>query len=140
MAVYRPKILNPPPLRRGTPRPEVVVDPTNQQARLINPTVADVFPGAQFQRTSTVGIPGASTVEGKPTFALGFHRGRIVTALPMKDRRLLVAPVVVHDCSIGYLADADGNLIGFPGQWVHRMLSAVSTPTGPRSSAGLQGY
>lgn len=140
MAVYQPKILNPPPLRRGSPRPDIVVDPTNQQARLINPAPLEPFPGADVVLPSTVGIPGVSTIEGKPTFALGFHRGRIVKTLPLKDRRLLVAPVVVHDSSIGYLADADGNLLGFPGTWVHRMVSAVSTPTGPRSSAGLQGY
>lgn len=130
MAVYKPKVLNPPPLRTGTPRQELVVGPNNPQPRIFNPA----SPG------TSVGIPTPVTLDGHKFFALGFNRGRVVTALPLKDRRQLVLPALVHDSTIGYLADADGNLIGVPGTWVHRMVSAVSTPTGPRSSAGLQGY
>lgn len=56
-----------------------------------------------------------------------FGRERIVTALPLNKAggaRLIVAPVMLHDAGLGYLGDPDGNVIGEPGVWVHRMATA----------------
>lgn len=118
-------------LRTGTPRQELVVDSNNIQARVTTPNPPN----------QSIGFPTPSTIDGHTFFALGFNRGRIVTALPLKDGpRLLVPPVLVHDNTLGYLADPDGNVLGEPGVWVHRIVSAVATPTGPRASAGLLGY
>jgi hypothetical protein len=52
-------------------------------------------------------------------------RGRMLFALPLDPgpseiRRRLV----VHDSDLAYLADPDGNLIGFEGVRVSRMLTA----------------
>jgi hypothetical protein len=91
------------PLRTLSARPEIVVD--NQGFRLVDP--AD---------NSQVGIPGP------------FGRQRIVTAIPTNDSETgpvqLTAHVALHDAQLFYLGDPDGNLIGIPAIWVHRMLSA----------------
>lgn len=130
---------NPPALRTGTPRPQLVVD--RKPDRVVDPIPTEPFPGADAVLKTTVGLPGVATADGRALFARGFTKGRVVTALPLKDGpRLLRAPVLVHDNTLGYLADPDGNVLGEPGIWVHRIVTAVATPTGPRSSAGLQGY
>lgn len=83
-------------LRNLSPRPELLVG-----SRVVAP-----------DRT-TVGIPGP------------FGRSRIVSALPLQDGpRQLVAPLVVHDAALGYLGDPQGNLLGAPGVWVSRVVSA----------------
>jgi hypothetical protein len=90
------------PLRTLSARPEIVVD--NQGFRLIDPD------------SSRIGRSGP----------LG--RQRIVTALPTNESETgpvqLAANVALHDAQLFYLADPDGNLIGRPAIWVHRMLSA----------------
>jgi hypothetical protein len=90
-------------LRTLSARPEIVVD--NQGFRLTDPT-----------DNSQVGIPGP------------FGRQRIVTALPLNDSETgpvqLAAAVALHDAQSFYLGDPNGNLIGWPALWVHRMLSA----------------
>lgn len=83
-------------LRNLSPRPELLVG-----SRVTAPD------------GSTVGLPGP------------FGRARIVTALPLKDGpRQLAAPLVVHDGGLGYLADPQGNLLGAPGVWVSRVITA----------------
>jgi hypothetical protein len=65
---------------------------------------------------SKVGIPGP------------FGRGRIVAALPTNETGTgpvqISAAVTLHDNSLFYLADPQGNLIGAPALWVHRLLHA----------------
>jgi hypothetical protein len=89
-------------LRNLSPRPEILVD--NQGPPLVDPT------------SNEVGIPSP----------LG--RGRSVTALPLNDGRsgpVQLAPaLILHDSELFYLADPDGNVIGTPGLWVHRMVAA----------------
>jgi hypothetical protein len=90
-------------LRNLSARPEIVVD--NQGFRLI-----DASDGSSVGRTGP------------------FGRQRIVTALPTNESETgpvqLTANIAVHDPQLFYLADPDGNLIGRPAIWVHRMLSA----------------
>jgi hypothetical protein len=83
-------------LRNLSPRPELLTG-----SRVIAPD------GSQ------VGLPGP------------FGRARIVSALPLNDGpRQLLAPLVVHDGGLGYLADPQGNLLGAPGVWVSRVITA----------------
>jgi hypothetical protein len=85
-----------PALRNSSPRPELLVDG-----------------GRVGNTTDSIGQPGP------------FGRARVVSALPLADGpRQLVAPLVVHDGGLGYLADPQGNLLGAPGVWVSRMVSA----------------
>jgi hypothetical protein len=90
-------------LRTLSARPEIVVD--NQGFRLIEPV-----------SSSTVGVPGP------------FGRQRIVTAIPTNETETgpvqISAAQTLHDNQVFYLADPDGNLIGEPAIWVHRMLHA----------------
>jgi hypothetical protein len=52
-------------------------------------------------------------------------RDKVVSALPLHGGPITVlAPIVLHDEDLAYLADPSGNLIGVPGIVVHRMLSA----------------
>lgn len=56
-----------------------------------------------------------------------FGRERIVTALPLNKAggSVQLGPAVaVHDAGLAFLADPDGNLIGEPPVFVHRMLHA----------------
>jgi hypothetical protein len=91
------------PLRTLSARPEIVVD--NQGFRLI-----DASDG------SSVGVPGP------------FGRQRIVTAISTNETEAgpvqISAALTLHDNQLFYLADPDGNLIGAPALWVHRLLSA----------------
>jgi hypothetical protein len=83
-------------LRNLSPRPELLTG-----SRVVAPD------GSQ------VGLPGP------------LSRNRIVTALPLTDGpRQLVAPLVVQGPDLGYLADPQGNLLGAPGVWVSRMITA----------------
>jgi hypothetical protein len=87
-------------LRNLSPRPELVVD---NHARRVG------------DASTRVGLGGP------------FGRERIVTALPLNKAggaRLIVAPVILHDAGLGFLGDADGNVIGEPPVWVHRMATA----------------
>jgi hypothetical protein len=85
-----------PALRNLSPRPELLVDG-----------------GRVGNATDTIGMPGP------------FGRARIVSALPLKDGpRQLRAPLVVQAPDLSYLADPQGNVLGAPGVWVSRMLSA----------------
>jgi hypothetical protein len=90
-------------LRTLSARPEIVVD--NNGLRLVDPV-----------SSSTVGAP-------RP---LG--RQRIVTAIPTNETETgpvqISAAQALHDNQLFYLADPDGNLIGQPAIWVHRLLSA----------------
>jgi hypothetical protein len=89
-------------LRTLSARPEILVD--NQGFRLVDPNHVGV------------GFPGP----------LG--RERIVTALPTNEAETgpvqIAAGLAVHDNELFYLADPDGNLLGAPPLWVHRMLYA----------------
>ena len=89
-----------PALRSLSARPELLVD---QRGNFI-----------QDPATLTdVGMPGP------------FGRQRLVTVLPLQDGpRLLEPDEVVHDPDLAYLADPDGNLIGFPAVRVMRLLDA----------------
>jgi hypothetical protein len=83
-------------LRNPSPRPELLVG-----SRVTDP------------QGNSIGLPGP------------FGRARVVSALPLADGpRQLVAPLVVHDAGLGYLADPQGNLLGAPGVWVSRMITA----------------
>jgi hypothetical protein len=90
-------------LRTLSARPEILVD--DQRFRTVDPV-----------DHGRVGIPGP----------LG--RERIVTAIPLNPGRTgpvqLAAAITVHDSQVFYLGDPDGNLIGEPAVWVHRMLPA----------------
>lgn len=87
-------------LRNLSARPQLVVDARGQ--RLVD-------------NGDRVGIPGP------------FGNNRVVSALPTNKAGgpvQLVVPVVMHDHTMCYLADPDGTLIGTPGVWVHRLLTA----------------
>lgn len=65
--------------------------------------------------TDRVGIPGP------------FGRERVVAALPTNKTSgpVLLEPArVVCDSALCYLGDPDGNLLGEPAVWVHRMAYA----------------
>lgn len=91
-------------LRNLSARPELIVD---DHAHAV---------GSNSTTPAQVGIPGP----------LG--RGRIVAALPTNKAGgplQLVAARVLHDHTLCYLADPDGNLIGDrDAVWVHRMAYA----------------
>jgi hypothetical protein len=91
------------PLRTLSARPEILID--NNGFPLIDPV-----------DKSRVGMPGP----------LGRHR--IVSAIPSNESEagplLLSADVALHDNQLFYLADPQGNLIGTPAIWVHRLLHA----------------
>jgi hypothetical protein len=81
----------------------------------------NLSPRPELLTGSRVGAPDGTTV-GLPG---PFGRARIVTALPLADGpRQLLAPLVVHDGGLGYLADPQGNLLGAPGVWVSRVITA----------------
>ena len=80
-----------------SPRPEIVVGGIN--------AVGDT--------SSVIGIAGP------------FGRGRMVSALPLRQGpRLITAPVVVHDAGLGYIGDAQGAVIGSPAIRVQRLVDA----------------
>lgn len=89
-------------LRGPSARPAVVVDPA-------------AF-GVAAPDSTRVGLPGP------------FGRERVLFALPLDPGPALVSPPsVVRDAGLAFLADPDGNLVGAPGVWVSRMLTARST-------------
>lgn len=91
------------PLRNLSLRPELLVDQNGN--RIADPT-----------DNSVVGFPNPLGNE------------RLVKALPLNEAGVgpvQVAPhEVLHDHDGYYLADPDGNLIGFEGAWVHRIVYA----------------
>lgn len=90
-------------LRTLSARPQLVVD---DHARRITDSTAV---------TVRVGIPGP------------FGRERVVAALPTNKTSgpVLLEPArVVCDSALCYLGDADGNMLGEPAVWVHRMAYA----------------
>ena len=94
-------------LRNLSARPELVV--SDHGRAIAEQTVPAISPD------SRVGLPGP------------FGRERVVEALPLNKAGgavQLAAAVAVHDAALGYLADPDGNLIGTPAVWVHRMAYA----------------
>ena len=119
-----------PALRTPSARPELLTS-------TIPAATADPFSSAPQvpvtqQSQVGMGIPPVfsqaffATPTGKPSVWLG--RGFVVSALPLSDGpKQLLTPLAVHDEGFGYLADPAGNLVGFPGLWVHRILTATVT-------------
>ena len=72
-------------------------------------------------KRSGVNDPSSQTLVG---FAGPLGRERLIAALPLGNGPgMLLKHNVVHDQDGMYLADPDGNLIGFAGVWVSRMLT-----------------
>ena len=83
-------------LRNLSPRPTLLVG-----SRGIGP------------QRSSVGQPGP------------FGRARVVSALPSQNGPVqLRAPAVVQSPDLSYLADPQGNVVGAPGVWISRMVTA----------------
>lgn len=91
------------PLRNLSERPELLVD--HQGNRLIDPT-----------DRSQVG------------FRNPLGNERLVKALPLNESETgpiqAVPHEALHDNNGYYLADPDGNLVGFQGAWIHRIVYA----------------
>ena len=93
-------------LRGLSPRPELVVGP---------------FVGR------LIGEPNAATQVG---IAGPLGRERCLEALPTNKAGgpvQIEAPRIIHDNRHGYLGDSDGNVVGVPGVFVHRLKYATKT-------------
>jgi hypothetical protein len=96
-------------LRPLSPRPELLTD--SQTGQLVDP--AGNFVAAPPRPPEPANQP-----------PLG--RARIVSALPSRTATAvkLETEKVIADSQSAYLVDPDGNMIGKPGLWVMRMVSA----------------
>jgi hypothetical protein len=59
-----------------------------------------------------------------------FGRERCLEALPTNKAGgpvQIEAPRIIHDNRHGYLGDSDGNVVGVPGVFVHRLQYATKT-------------